>query len=171
MSTTLSILAGTPVYVWLILAAVLALAARSLTRRTLAPVRLLPLPMIMFAVALAGLARQADAGAAALAAWFAAFLAGLSLGAYLASLRTIAAGGRPGHVEVGGDAVTFGLILASFAVHYAFGVAQAMASSPDASLRLIEMAASGLLGGVFLGRGLASFRRAARIAARSHSPA
>ncbi len=171
MSTTLSILAGTPVYVWLIFAAVLALAARSLTRRTLAPARLLPLPLIMFAVALAGLARQADAGAAGLSAWFVAFLAGLSLGVYLASLRSIAASGRPGQVEVGGDAVTFGLILASFAVHYAFGVAQAMASTHDASLQLIEMAVSGLLGGVFLGRGLASFRRAARVAGRAHLPA
>jgi len=113
-----NVLTHTPVYVWLILAllvarGVLALRARETTLR-----KLFIIPAIMLPVALLDIARKFGLEGLPLAAWGLAVVAAMGLVRVWGGTR-IAAGARPGTVRVGGSVMPLVLMLLIFVVKYA----------------------------------------------------
>jgi Family of unknown function (DUF6622) len=147
---------GTPLWVWGLLAALVALGLSQVRTRTVGEVRLAALPLAMAAYSLLGLAPAFQLTAASAVAW----LAGVS--ATLAAGRAL---GRPSAVRylpdarrfvVPGSWIPLAIILAIFLSRYVVAVSLAM--HPDlrqaVPFAIGTSLAYGLLGGIFPARAL-----------------
>lgn len=157
----LRILSNTPVWVWGLLAGLIALGLTQLRTRTLPLARAFVLPAVMCALALAGTLTTLDgAFGVPLAAW----LLGVALVGGLLARGPVPAGtchdAARGTVTVPGSSVPLLLILGIFTLKYALGVAFALQPELAAARGFGGFAASlyGALAGLFVGRAGRLFR-------------
>jgi len=148
------IIEGTPIWVWALLALLLFLGIRAL-RPTTAPLwRIAILPTVFLVWGLSGLIAANGLAVQRAAPWLAAIAAGSLIGWMNAGRYPIRADRDHGLVRLPGGPSTLVLALLIFVIKYAFGVMHAMspAAFADARFWLTELAVSGILTGMFLGR-------------------
>ena len=154
MRAILLIVGGTPLWVWALLGLLLFLGIRAL-RTTTAPLwRLAILPTVFFIWGLYGLFTLHSLTLQRLFPWAVALAVGIVAGLMVAGLSKIRADKTRHAVQIPGSSLTLVVSLLIFATKYAFGVLHAM--RPDlfakAWLWLPELAVSGVLTGMFIGR-------------------
>lgn len=164
----ISILKFTPPWVWLLLAALLALGVAQLRSRSLTRNRLLALPGAMLALGLLSALPGFVHRPATALLWVAAALAAATLGRRLAP-RDARYDASTARWHVPGSVVPLVLIVCIFSVKYAVGVAWALnpawreATNPLAAVALLYGGFSGL----FAGRAWALLQRATPLPASS----
>jgi len=149
VSSFLQIVAHTPLWVWPLMAAVVALGLYGLRPRTVPPWRLAILPMVGVATSLTAIV-QSPRPALASAAWLLALLASLPLGIALGRRRRVRwlADGR---LEIAGGWFMLLFALSIFGVRYALGVVFGVAPALKLDPFWIELSAG--IGGVIAGIG------------------
>jgi hypothetical protein len=154
------ILRRTPPWVWLVLAGLLTLGATRLRTRHMSRPRLLLLPLVLCGLGLFSTLGNFTPAATALAAWAAAFAAGLWLGRRLplpAGLRWDPASRQ---LQLPGSVLPLLMIVTIFTLRYAGTVSLVL--HPDwrasAAVALPMAAAYGAIAGMFLGRVLGLLR-------------
>lgn len=161
MSTSLilAIVTHTPPWVWLLLAALLAVGVAQTVPRQLPVRRIVVMPLVLLALSLTGVATafHGSALAAALLAWAAGVAAALALGGF----KPLAVRGarwlpERGRLQVPGSWLPLALILSLFTLKYGVGVGLAM--HPQGSGNAGLAAATGLAYGAFSGLFLARAR-------------
>lgn len=168
----LSILAGTPLYVWLLLAALIALGASQLRRRELAPARVLLVPLILMAWSGAGAAANFGWHAQPVLAWLAGVAVAVPLARHVLPRPRAAWLADAGRYRVEGSPWPLVLIVGIFLLKYVAGVALAIhpAFATQPSFALGFSAAFGLFAGIFATRNL-SVLQARRAAIAPAAPA
>jgi hypothetical protein len=162
----------TPGWVWVLLAALLALGLSQLRTRRVPRWRLFVLPAVLLALGLSATAMSFRPAGPALAAWALALAAGAGFG----RRRPAPAGARwdaEGRVlRLPGSAWPLVVILAVFTLRYAAGVALALQPAWRASLSVaLPLAATyGAIAGLLLGRVLALRPPAAATIGRDGHP-
>jgi uncharacterized protein DUF6622 len=154
MRPVVEIVTGTPPWVWALLALLLYLGIRAL-RPTTAPLwRVAILPTVFFVWGLYGLVMSNGLTVQRAAPWLVALAVGTIAGFALAGTRPVRADRSHGLVHVPGGSFTLVLSLLIFAIKYVFAVLHAMdpAAFADARFWLTELAVSGVLTGMFIGR-------------------
>lgn len=154
MNFGLQMLANTPLWVWALLAVLLHLGIRALRPSTAPLRRIAILPTIFFVWGLYGLYAMHAFTAQRILPWAAALATGTVIGVGIAALHPIRADKLRNLVHLPGSALTLVLALAIFATKYAFGVLHAIAPARFAEPQfwLTELAVSGVLTGMFIGR-------------------
>lgn len=159
----------TPLWVWLLLAALLALGLSQRRGRFVQPARLLILPLVLLGLGLSSMAAAFSALPLVGVAWVAALLMSLTLALRLkppAGTHWDAAAGR---LFLAGSWMPLFIILVIFTLRYTTAVSLALhpAWRTDLAVQLPLALAFGSLSGLFLGRTLGLWRltRAATIAA------
>jgi hypothetical protein len=161
---------GTPVWVWFILLALVALGVSQARARSVAASRLMVLPAVMSALSLAGTVSAVGASIGVLAGWL---LGGASVFT-LVALRRAPAGVRrdpaTGRFEIPASWVPLALMMAIFAVRYAVGATLAISPglAHEAGFALAVAVVYGALGGLFSGRSARILR--SRGASRGERP-
>jgi hypothetical protein len=156
----LEILSHTPIWVWGLLAALLALGWSQTRTRHVAPPRLLILPLVLMGLGLTSMAPGFAAVPLTAAVWLLALLAGAAL---LAS-RAPSAGAQwlptEQRLQLPGSWVPMLLIIVIFSLRYSANVGMAFnpgwRSAPEVLLPLSLL--YGGLSGFFLGRALGLFK-------------
>jgi hypothetical protein len=149
------IIRGTPLWVWGLFGLVLFLGYMNTRDRTIGVWRALILPLAMTATSLSFMFAASIRPEAA-AAWAIA----LALGAWIGRSIGLASGAKPGErpmtIHVPGEWLSLVLIIGIFASRYVSAVAIAITPSltADPLFLVARSAVTGLLGGMFLGRGL-----------------
>lgn len=148
-----NILSHTPLYVWALLAFLVARGVVALREREIAVAKLFIVPLAMLALALQDIVVKFGPHALAFGAWCATALASALL-AMKFSRTLLALGTTPGTVRVGGSVLPLAMMLILFAAKYALAVALAIAPQlrGDASAMFAACALFGALNGCFLGR-------------------
>ncbi|MBV8406224.1 MAG: hypothetical protein JOY64_01230 [Alphaproteobacteria bacterium] len=151
MPSLLQIVAHTPLWVWAVMAAIVALGLYGLRPRVLPPRRLAILPLVGVVLSLAGIVQSAQP-ALAFAAWSLALLAGLPPGHALGRRRE-ARWLEDGRLEIAGGWFMLVFALSIFAVRYALGVVFGIAPALKADPVWIGLSAGagGLIAGIGLG--------------------
>jgi hypothetical protein len=167
-----TILANTPVWVWGLLAALVALGLSQTRSRNVAPPRLLALPLALLGLGLWSMAPAFAAVPLAALGWVAA----LTLSATMARRLTLPAGARwlptEGRLHLPGSWLPLAVIMVIFLLRYTLGVGQAF--HPDwrtaQAVQLPLAAVYGAISGLLLGRalGLMRLRPAPARTMRSH---
>ena len=158
----LQIIIHTPLWVWGLLLALLALGLNQMFTRTVTLRRTTLLPLVMVGLSLYGTVSAFGAAPQVLLAW----LATGALAAWLVSQRALAPGTRfdaaSRRFTVPGSVVPLVLIIGIFLIKYAVGVTLAMqpALTHDAGFRLALGALYGAFSGVFAARGARLWRLA-----------
>ncbi|PTW57598.1 hypothetical protein C8N35_11077 [Breoghania corrubedonensis] len=157
----LEIIAGTPVWVWPLLAFLLFRGLQATRPRRTGISASLVLPVIMLLISLSG-SGSAASGTSDLV-WIVSLVAGAGGGVVLANRMAIEVDpGPPATVLLPGSWTGFVLIVAIFLVNYVMGVMHAMdpglAAAPTTTI--VHALLRGTFSGVFLGRGLGVFLRA-----------
>ncbi len=155
LSSMAMVLAGTPAWVWLVLAFLVFRGVRATLPRRVGlwtPV-LLPAIMMLLSVGRGGVSNLAIVEIV----WLLATTVGVVIGFALAGRTEISVEmGPPAMLRLPGEWKTLGLILSIFAVRYVSGtviaIDPAIANAPEPSL--IFAILRGLLAGIFLGRGV-----------------
>ena len=155
MAFVTGIIRGTPLWVWGLLALVLYLGYTSTRDRTIDARRALILPLAMFGMSLSFMLGGA-VPAEVLAPWGVALALGAAGGAGLGLASGAAPGEKPMTIDLKGEWLSLALIIAMFSSRYVFAVMIAMTPglASDLSFLITRAAVVGLLGGLFLGRGL-----------------
>lgn len=171
----IEILSRTPVWVWGLLAALLALGMAQSRDRQVPPARLLILPIALLALGLSATAAGFVALPASAALWLLALAAGVALGLRRpppAGTHWLPAEHR---LHLPGSWLPMGLIVAIFSLRYGANVGMAinpaLRNAPAVLLPLALL--YGALSGTFLGRALGLFRltRPVRAVSGHASPA
>ncbi|MDE2396932.1 MAG: hypothetical protein KGL43_24680 [Burkholderiales bacterium] len=156
----IDIIRFTPPWVWLLLAALVALGLAQTRTRRVTRGRLLALPLAMMALGLASTATALAANPAAASTWLAGLAAFGAIGLRLprpAQARWLVAEQR---LELPGSFGPLALMLSIFALRYVSAVALVL--HPDwrslASVQAALAASYGALAGLFLGRALSLLR-------------
>jgi hypothetical protein len=151
-----AIVSNTPVWVWGLLAALVALGLSQTRSRTVAPARLLALPLALMGLGLWSMARGFAAVPLAALCWASMLVLSSSLSRRLprpAGARWLAAEGR---LHLPGSWLPMAVILAIFSLRYVMGVGQAF--NPEwrtaAAVQLPLAAVYGTISGLLLGRAL-----------------
>ena len=166
-----AVLAGTPIWVWFLLAGLAGLGASQLKTRSMSAVRAFITPVAMTGLSLWGTISAFSHSAAygqVLAVWV---LTAVALAAVVGSIAPPAAARfnpQDRTFTVPGSWVPLVLIVGIFLVKYMVGVELAMnpGLSHDSSYSLTYGAIYGFFSGIFIGRSV----RLARLARRSASP-
>jgi len=148
-----NLLSHTPVYVWIILALIVARGMVALRDRETKIGKLFIIPAIMLPVALLDIARKFGLDGLPLAAWAAGVAAAMWLVWRLGGTR-VGAGSTPGSVRVRGSVMPLLLMLAIFVVKYATTVMLVVAPATLQGV-VVTVAVCALLGGAngyFFGR-------------------
>jgi len=157
----LQIVAGTPVWVWPLLALLVFLGIRAL-RPTTAPIwRIAILPAIFFVWGLISLFNLHGFALSRSLPWAVAFVGGAGIGMLIANSQSIRADKTHRLVHVPGGALTLVLILLIFVTKYVFGFLHATQPAQFAQPRfwLTEIVISGVLAGMFIGRFVGLWRQ------------
>jgi hypothetical protein len=154
MRAIVPIVVGTPLWVWALLALLVLLGVRALRSTTTPLWRAAILPAGFFVWGLSGLLASGRLTMAHLLPWAAALASGALAGLWIASLRAIRVDKLRHLIETPGSPLTLVLGLLIFAAKYAFGALHAVRPALFAAglLPLTELAVSGVLTGMFVGR-------------------
>ncbi len=154
------ILRRTPPWVWLLLAALLALGASRLRTRRVSRPRLLLLPLALCAIGLLSTASNFTPPHTALATWAAAFAAGLLLGRRMPLPAGLCWDAARRELQLPGSVLPLLMIATIFTLRYAGTVSLVL--HPDwrdsAAVALPMAAAYGAIAGTLLGRVLGLLR-------------
>lgn len=156
------ILKNTPLWVWGLLAVLIALGATQAVARRVTARRAAVLPAVLVVLSLAGVSTTFPAAGVPVAAWVAGLALALAAGASLVPVRGARWDAASGHFDVPGSLLPLALILSLFVIKYGVGVTLAMqpALARDMLFGACTGAAYGLFSGLFLARA-ASLRRLA----------
>jgi hypothetical protein len=150
----LQILTNTPVWVWALLALLLFIGIRALRPATAPLWRMALLPSVFFVWGLSSLYQLHGLRYERLLPWVAALACGTVIGLLMAGTQPIQADKTRHLVRTAGGPMTLVLILLIFATKYEFGYLHA--TRPDLfaepRLWLTEIAVSGVISGMFIGR-------------------
>lgn len=149
MPSLLQIVVHTPLWVWPLMAAIIALGLYGRRTRIVSPWRLVILPLVGVAVSLTAIVQSAQPVLAAVA-WLLALLASLPLGGALGRRRP-AQWLADGRLEIAGGWFVLVFALSIFVVRYVLGVVFGVA--PALRLEPFWIALSGGAGGVIAGIG------------------
>jgi hypothetical protein len=154
MTPVLRIVANTPIWVWVLLAYLLFIGVRALRPGTAPLWRIAIMPTIFFLWGLFSLYQLHGLAPAKVLPWAAALVGGIVVGMLIASLRPIRADKVRHLVRTAGGPLTLVLILLIFTTKYEFGFLHATQPALFAEPRfwLTEIAISGVLAGMFIGR-------------------
>lgn len=148
----MQILTHTPLFVWAILAFLIARGVLSMRTRDVDVRKLFIIPVVMVILALQDIATRYGFAAGALAAW--AGTAAVTAWSIVAFTRTrIEAGATPGSLRLRGSWTPLAAMLAVFVTKYTVIVSMAMHPplGHDAAFVAAACAASGLCSGFFVG--------------------
>jgi Predicted membrane protein (DUF2306) len=166
-SMTAQIFSNTPVWIWGLLAALLALGFSQARSRTAGLPRLLLMPLGLGAFSLWGTISAFGAPAAVLGSWFAACVLLLLVVAQIRIPAGVSYGRNTRQFALPGSWIPMALILGIFITKYAVGVSLAM--QPDlkanANFMLAISTLYGAFSGIFAGRTIRLLRLAMRPAA------
>ncbi len=154
MTPVLQIVANTPIWVWALLAYLLFIGIRALRPATAPLWRVAILPAVFFVWGLASLYQMHGLALQRVLPWAVALAGGIGVGMLIASLQPIRADKVRHLVRTAGGPLTLVLILLIFTTKYEFGFLHATQPGLFAQARfwLSEIAISGLLAGMFIGR-------------------
>jgi hypothetical protein len=155
------IVTHTPVYVWAILAFLVARGVIASRAREVAVRKLWIIPLVMLALSLQDIAAKFGAGALPLAAWALGGGAATLLVLRFGPVR-VAPGGQQGSVRVAGSWAPLALMMAVFCTKYAASVAVAIVPHlrQDSVFAAAVCILFGIFNGCFLGRLLADLAAA-----------
>ena len=161
MPPILQIITGTPVWVWALLAFLLFLGIRALQPATTPLWRVALLPTIFFVWGLSNLVALYGLTLQRAAPWLAALVLGTVIGMLIAGRQPIRADRQRRLVRTAGGPLTLVLILLIFAAKYVFGYLHATRPGAfvEARFWLSELALSGVLAGMFIGRFVGLWRQ------------
>lgn len=154
------IVSGTPVWVWFLLAGLVALGVSHGRARSVPPARLAVLPVVMAMLSLAGTVSAVGASIPVLVGWglgAAVVLGGVARLPAPAGVRRDPSTGR---FELPGSWVPLALMMVIFSVRYAVGASLAIAPrlAHDGAFVLAVAVVYGSLAGIFAGRGVRLLR-------------
>lgn len=147
------ILTNTPLYVWAILALLIARGVIALRTRDVAMRKLFIIPLVMLALSLFDIAAKFGLGGIGFATWVATMAVTLALLVQFGGAR-IAPAAKPGHVVVRGSVFPLAMMMAIFATKYVTSVAVAVQPHlrDNLGFTLAVCALFGVFSGYFLGR-------------------
>lgn len=155
--TLLQILVHTPLWVWGLLAALLALGWSQTRTRELGLARLTLLPLVMLALSFAGVATTFTHAAPSLLAWAAGVAAAVAVGRRVLPVRGASWSDAKAVLHVPGSWLPMALIVALFLIKYGVGVT--LATEPtlaaDTAFGMECGLAYGVFSGLFAARALA----------------
>ncbi|MGO4331697.1 DUF6622 family protein [Cupriavidus sp. 2TAF22] len=159
---TANLLQHTPAWVWILLAALVALGRAQAVPRRMTLLRGAAMPGAMAVVSLVGTLGFFPGQPGALAAWSAGAAAALVLCNMAGAWGGIRREDAARRLYVPGSWVPLGLILCMFAMRFGLGAGHAMHAAwlADPRAALAAGFASGAVSGIFLARGLAMWRAA-----------
>lgn len=151
----IAIVQHTPVWVWGLLAGLVALGLSQTREREMSLARVTALPLVMIALSLSGVVSAFGHVPVALGGWAAGVGTALAFGRPLVAVRGAAWSQRGGTLRVPGSWLPLGLIVALFSLKYVAGVGLAMhpALATDAAFAGLVSLGYGALSGLFLARG------------------
>jgi hypothetical protein len=150
MPGPLSLLTHTPLWVWALLALLVAAGVLSLRPRTVSPVRLLITPSVFILWGIYALLARPGFAPLLFADWLGTALIGGGLAAWLTRFDGYQAA-ADGRISVPGSAMPLLRSLAIFAAKYGLTAAAIIAPAQKAALAPWDIAVSGLSAGYFLG--------------------
>jgi hypothetical protein len=155
------IIAGTPIWVWVLFAFLLFLGVRALRPATAPLWRVAILPSIFFVWGLYNLVTLYGLTVPRALPWAAALLGGILVGMLIAGRQPIRADKTRHLVCTSGGPLTLALILLIFSIKYVFGFLHATQPGTFVEPRfwLTELALSGVLTGMFIGRFVGLWRQ------------
>lgn len=159
-----AIINGTPVWVWVLLAVLLARGIKSLQSRTSQLSRIAIVPLMFAGWGIIHLVTDPLAGWSAVLAWALCALGGVLGGVYLASRTRFIVDPFANTVMLPGSIVPLVLIIAAFATKFWLGVEVATVTDVSAltTYTVIDAAVSGVIAGLFAGRFLCYWRAMSR---------
>ena len=160
----IAILQHTPVWVWGLLAGLVALGLAQTRDREMSLARVTILPLVMLALSLSGVFNTFGHSPVALGGWAAGVGAALALARQFVAVRGARFARQTATLQVPGSWLPLVLIVGLFAVKYIAGASLALHPSlaTDAAFAGAIGLAYGGFSGLFLGRGLSLRRLAAR---------
>jgi hypothetical protein len=141
----------TPVWVFVLLAALVALGIQAMRPRVVDPRRMLITPLVFIVWGLVGLVAKPHFGATLVAEWAALLLCGLALGWSTTRLSGLRVDRATGRAHLPGSPALLVRVLLVFFVKYALNASMAMNPDMAGRLALWDVAVSGLMAGFFLG--------------------
>ena len=161
-----TILQHTPVWVFVVLAAVIVLGLQALRPRELPVWRLLAVPAVFIGWGILSLIQRSLTSPALAAEWFAAVALGAAIGWAVTRLAGVTFDPSGGFVHVPGTPLTLVRNLLIFLVRYGIAVAAALSvtAAGHAQFVTLDVAVSGIVAGYFLGW-IGRFARARRASA------
>jgi hypothetical protein len=161
MNFIVQTIVNTPLWVWALLAFLLYIGIRALQPSTAPLSRIAILPTVFLAWGLYGLFSMHALTLSRVLPWLAAIGCGVAVGLVVAGLQPIRADKVRRLVRAPGGPLTLALILGIFATKYVFGVLHETDPAAFAQPRfwLSELALSGVLTGMFIGRFVGLWRQ------------
>lgn len=152
----LAILSHTPVWVWTLLAALVALGAYQARDREMTLLRVTVLPLVLIALSVSGVLSAFGVFPIAIGGWLAGVGVALALGKRFVVSRGARWSAETGRLHVPGSWLPLVLILSLFCLKYAAGVTLAMhpAMAHDATFAGLCGLAYGGFSGLFLARAM-----------------
>jgi hypothetical protein len=145
----LGILRHTPLWVWVLLAVLVAFGVQGLRPRVVAVWRLLVVPAVFIAWGLASLAQRVTVAPPLIVDWGIAAIVGVAIGWFAGRLGIVRIDRPARRVELSGSALPLIRNLAIFLAKYGLTAAAAIAPARAASLAHWDIAVSGLSAGFF----------------------
>jgi hypothetical protein len=150
------IISRTPVWVWVLLAALVALGLTQIRSRQMTLARATILPMVMMGLSLVGVLSTFGAGALPLSAWLVALMGSALAAKALGVWRGATWSQALSRFEVPGSWLPMAIILSIFVVRFYVGVNVAMHPQlkADTQFSLLVCLIYGVFSGLFLARAL-----------------
>ncbi len=171
LAVALTFLSRTPPWVWLILAALVALGLKQAADHRVGTRRLLLQPLALGALSVQSALAAFGLHPGALAGWLLGLCAGVMLNRWLGLPRRVQVL-ADGQFEIGGSWTPMLLLMLIFCLRYAIAAALAVqpALAGDPGFRLLACAAFGLAGGLFGARAWRVLRQRRSPAQAGSSP-
>ena len=145
----LDILEHTPVWVWIVLGALILLGLQQSRTRDVSIARATILPVVMIVLSLSGVVGAFGHVPLALVAWTAGVGLSLTFAGNAVAVRGASRSTRPGHLRIPGSFIPVVLIIAVFITRYTAGVA--LAINPSLAANTAVAVTLSLVYGVFSG--------------------